>query len=496
MNNKVVLAFIIVLVAAFFLRASALDWETFGYGEIEVKQAAQEYAKGNFVDNVYIFDTPPVGKYLFALSIVFFGLSELSLRIIPLLFGMLSIIAVYLIARKFYSQNVALLSAVITSFSILHIQLSRYVQLETMLAFFYIMIVYFLWSASSRPRSWIFLAVFLGLSVAVKFTSLIMVVVILVYALYSKELRLSLRPVSIAMSGWLPKALVLSFLVFLLAWPFGLQTLPVDANVSVGVGGTATMREFHADVPIMVMSFFARISSSVDGGGGYPLIAEVPVVNYFVLYIAKESLLAVALLVAGAYFIFRHPKKPDALVLIMIAVFLLSLSFQRTLITYRHIVPLVPFFAIISSRWLETLKENRQLVMISAVAVALFAYALLSGPSYALSYNPLKEALAVPDSEFRFSEGMKETIGYLSENCSSAYASGFYRFMIEPYYANVTSSFAGQPCIVMGHIESDNPVQQYVESEGCALAHRSSAGSVSLVDVYSCSVPLSSSSAP
>src|SRR3989344_6060543 len=104
----------IILVTAFFLRFNDLSWETYGYGEVEIKQAADEYVKGNFVNNYYIFDTPPLGKYMFAMSIAIFWDSEFSMRIVPLIFGMLTIISVFYVTQKVYDIKISILATVIT----------------------------------------------------------------------------------------------------------------------------------------------------------------------------------------------------------------------------------------------------------------------------------------------------------------------------------------------------------------------------------------------
>src|SRR3989338_10432396 len=177
----------IVVIASFFLRFYDLSWETYGYGEIEIKQAADEYVKGNFVNNYYIFDTPPVGKYLFAMSTTLLGGSEFSLRIISLIFGMLTIIAMFFVTNKIYDSKISILATVITAFSILHIQFSRYAQLETMLSFFYVLIFYFSWKVFNNPGKYTayLLGISLGLSIAVKFTSVIILVAIIIYAIYA-----------------------------------------------------------------------------------------------------------------------------------------------------------------------------------------------------------------------------------------------------------------------------------------------------------------------
>ncbi|HLC77322.1 MAG TPA: glycosyltransferase family 39 protein [archaeon] len=474
----------IILVTAFFLRFNDLSWETYGYGEVEIKQAADEYVKGNFVNNFYIFDTPPLSKYMFALSIAIFGASESALRIVPLIFGMLTIVAIFLATRKMYNEKTALLASAITAFSILQIEFSRYAQLETMLSFFYVLTVYFLWGAvNNRKYAYVFFGLSLGLSIAIKFTSVIILVGALVYILYTKQVKFSIKPsFSISIKNWILKSLVIALAVFIVSWPFGFSQLYMSADISVNYGGQIREQHIEADAPIMLLSFARRIFSSVESDVVYPLAMKIPILNYFLLYAVRESLLFLALLVAGIYFAARKPLQQDRLIIIFIVTFLVLLSFQRTLISYRHIVPMVPLLAIISSRWLTKLSNSKQFVSISVIGLILLLYAALSGTSYSLSYNPLKNVLGVPDSEFRFSEGMRETIDYAKENCESVFTSDYYKFIMEPYYDKFSPS---AECAVKG-ISGTAMVDEYVVSHSCVISKTITKNSISLIEIYSC----------
>lgn len=479
-----IIAIIFILVAAFFLRFNNLSWETYGYGEVELKQAAEEYVKGNFVNNFYIFDTPPLSKYLFALSIAALGSSEFALRIISLIFGMLAILAVYLTVKRIYNTNTALFTSAVTAFSILQIEFSRYAQLETMLTLFYILIVYFLWSAvNEKKHAFIFLGISLGIALAIKFSSLIVLATVIIYAIYARQIRFSIRPnFSISVKNWLLKALIIALVVFAVSWPFGFSKLHTEADISVNYGVDVRVQHIESDIPTMLLSFSRRIFSSVDVYSSYPPIMAIPVLNYFLLFAIKESLLVLALLFIGLYFTIKNPLKQDALVITFILTFLLLMSFQKTFISYRHITPLVPFFGIIASRPIGRLKNSRQIIAIIAAALILFAYAAFSGPSYALSYNPLKNILGLPDSEFRFSEGMKETISYATQNCSSVFTSGYYKFMMEPYYKKFSLP---AECAVKG-ISGADVVDEYIGRHNCTLAKTVSTNSIKLVEIYSC----------
>src|SRR3989338_4476794 len=105
-SKKILPLLVLILVLGAFLRFQNLSWETYSYSEVEMKQAADEYAKGNFVNTYYIFDTPPLAKYIFA-AIVLAGDSEPNLRMVSALFGVLTIMAVFLLARKLYGPKLA-----------------------------------------------------------------------------------------------------------------------------------------------------------------------------------------------------------------------------------------------------------------------------------------------------------------------------------------------------------------------------------------------------
>lgn len=490
-EKKVAAALVLILLAAFALRMYNLTWETYGYGEIEIKEAAEAYAKGNFVNNYYLFDNPPLGKYLFAGSIMAFGESETAFRIVSLFFGMLTIAGIFLLTRKMYDSKMALLATSITAFSILQIQLSRYTQFETILSFLYVLIAYFLWQATHENKKYssIFLGVSIGLAIATKFTSIIVLVAVIVYALYIRHIKISVRPnFSINIRNWLIKSLIIALVVFLLAWPFGFSRLHTEANISVDYGGTIRSQQVDSNIPIILLSFSRRVFTSVSDSVQHPLAMEIPVLNYFLLYITKEILLILPLLAAGIYFAIKKPMKPDTLIAIFIITFLVLLSFQRTLISYRHIVPLVPFFSIFASRWLYAIKDNRKKILsIALVAMLLLIYAALSSPSYALSYSPLKNTFGITDSESRFSEGMNDTISYLHSNCSSVFASNFYRIMIENYYKNVTSSYdSSAECAVKGNTNDVFDVGRYLSLHNCTVSKTISKNSLDLVYIYSC----------
>lgn len=479
-------ALILILAGAVFLRANELDWETYGFGEIEKKDAV-EANRISFV-NYYLFDNPVFGEILFLLPLLFTSASEIAFRSVAFVFGILTVISVFILSRKLYGIKTALLASPITAFSILQIQFSRYAEWEIVLGFIFIWIAYFLLDAANgKKRSFAFLGAAIGIALSVKFTSIIIIASILAYAIYKRHIKASIKPnFRLEIDNWLLKSLIVAVVVFVLLWtPFGgFARLHTEVNISVDYGNEVRSQQIEADIPVILLSFTRRIFTSV--GDSTTGILSVPILNYILLYITHESLLMLPLLAAGIYFMIKKPAKPDVLILIFIITFFVLLSFQRTSISYRHVVPIVPFIAIAASRWIAHVK--RQHFFIGIVAILLFIQAWIAAPSYALYFNPLKEPFGVPDSEMRYNEGMKEAIEFLEAGCASTYASHYYRIMAEPYYQKIYSTppASEDVCVVKGSVNDKFDVDPYIKNNNCTLAKTVNKKNVKLIEIYKC----------
>lgn len=77
--------------------------------------------------------------YTQSLSSLIFGLNEFSLRLPSVLFNLASIVMIYLYGRSLFNPRVGLLSAVILTFSVWEIELSRYGRMYTGFQLFYLL---------------------------------------------------------------------------------------------------------------------------------------------------------------------------------------------------------------------------------------------------------------------------------------------------------------------------------------------------------------------
>ena len=123
----------------------------------------------------------PYGSFpLYALRLVQYassalpglGFDDLRLpgRVISALADVAAVGAVFLLGGRIYGRRVGLLAAALVSLAVIHIQLSHFYSVDTLLALFTVVALYFMYRVATggRPRDSIFAAAFVALGLATK----------------------------------------------------------------------------------------------------------------------------------------------------------------------------------------------------------------------------------------------------------------------------------------------------------------------------------------
>jgi len=146
----------LILLLGIFLRFYTIGDESFWLDETATATAIRDYdffeifsngfIRGNVTPEYFVGHNTDLPLYY---SILYFwtrlfGVSELSLRLLSALFGSLSILLVYFVARELTDNKVALLSSFIFSLSMLNIVYSQEARLYSLLTFIVLSSVYFL----------------------------------------------------------------------------------------------------------------------------------------------------------------------------------------------------------------------------------------------------------------------------------------------------------------------------------------------------------------
>ena len=148
----------------------------------------------NFINSgkLQIMDQDPIWFFLTDLSYKIFGISLFSARFLSIIFGALSIIALYLIVSLVYNKRLALIASIILTFSSFHILMSL-AEMDVAMTFFVLSSLFFFikYLKEKREIYAIFSYILLGIAILTKQIAIMflpaMLIVLVYYKLKNKE---------------------------------------------------------------------------------------------------------------------------------------------------------------------------------------------------------------------------------------------------------------------------------------------------------------------
>ena len=133
----------IILILAFVLRLVSIN-QSFWLDEATSATVVGDLSFGDIITKFSPADFHPPLYYLtLKLWSGFSGTSEISLRLLSVLFGTGTIFIVYLIAKNLFSKQVGVISSILLATSGLHIYYSQEARMYSMATFFTALACYF-----------------------------------------------------------------------------------------------------------------------------------------------------------------------------------------------------------------------------------------------------------------------------------------------------------------------------------------------------------------
>ncbi len=126
-------------------------------------------------------DHPPLVFWVQHIFIKILGENNFVFRLPSALLGILSVYLIYLIGRRLYSEKAGLISALLLAITVNHVFISRAGLQESYVIFFFLLTLYWFLKSLTDPRYFIVTGVALGLGVLTKYTTLIVVPIMLIY---------------------------------------------------------------------------------------------------------------------------------------------------------------------------------------------------------------------------------------------------------------------------------------------------------------------------
>lgn len=234
---------------------------------------------------------PPL-SYILSHFWIKFGNSEIWLRLLPVLFGTAAIFVTYLIARKLFSEKVALTSALLISIAPYHIYYSQEFRMYSMVTFFISLTIYYflkLLDKQSKLNSALFITSSL-LAIYTHYLGGIIFLPLLIYILlfhkkFIKKFLSYLLLIVIGFSVWLPmlyQQLTLGVKAdsYLPGWTQMLSLAPYKAVPLLFIKFIIGRIDFDNN---LIYKIIILISFSIFGLAVYPLIKKIK--NHSLIFI-------------------------------------------------------------------------------------------------------------------------------------------------------------------------------------------------------------------
>lgn len=139
----------------------------------------------------------PTGVIFYYLSSIIFGISDFSIRLVPIVFNFLSICLIYKTSYEFFNKKTAMIALFLSFFTFFPYFMSTLAEFDgAMMAFFSLLSFYSLHSFLKSNNKILFLIFLIssGILVSLKLKSLIMIVPMMItIVLYTKDVKKTLR---------------------------------------------------------------------------------------------------------------------------------------------------------------------------------------------------------------------------------------------------------------------------------------------------------------
>ena len=260
--------------------------------------------------------------YLSAISAKIFGLNEFAIRFPSVIFGVLTIWAVYLLGKELFSKNVGLVAALFTTFLKIEILWSRQARPYQALQFFFVLGAWFAYKLTKEEKfNWRY---FLGFLACGIFASLMHGLGLVIF-----------------FNGFL------YLLLFCFPW-FKRQVIVVREKSSVF---------FWIAISFLVFSFFVYSFRS-STFGAISNLGEIKNLFYYRVFLWHNYSLLVFLAVVGGLGLLARKKKEWQILVLFLAVqgIIVSFFLGQPFVRYFYIV--FPFLVLLSAVGLVEISQR------------------------------------------------------------------------------------------------------------------------------------------
>lgn len=201
-QKKTLILFFIIFVSLFFrsrnLAASdvitdesSLGFRALGLMDFDAaKNQPTPWEKYNITPfwlRLSFHDHPPLFFWIQNLSLKIFGENTLALRLPSALLGTMSVLLIYFITKKITNEFLAIIISLFASTNPYLVWVSRLGLQESTTIFFMLLAIFFFLHSEKNQKNYFFFGISLGLAVLTKYTSFILLPLILTYIYFNRD---------------------------------------------------------------------------------------------------------------------------------------------------------------------------------------------------------------------------------------------------------------------------------------------------------------------
>ena len=440
-----VASLVLIVALGFGLRVRGLDRAGFNEDEVQKVDAARAYLRGDFSRNL---EHPMFMKSLIAISLAAAGVwnrgpgrsrpvsDEFAVRLPNVIFGALTAVVIFGVAREFFSLQIALLSALLWSSGTIAIMDNRLAKEDTLLVFFTWLGYYFYIRAKKASLAhvqdhlisygkWYAAAgASFGLMLASKYFPHYLGLIFLFYFLPANRKTyppFRRRDYLFLFGTFAP--------VFLIADPVILAPGTIKYFLHYAAEGTMTHHGY-----LVMGHFYFDDPAHLRGG--------MPIYFYLLMLAIKTPIPVLLALAVGVVEIIRRRKEPGASFVILMSLLwivpfsLLSAKWLRWMLSWMPTIYILSAIGLVKMfSWMRSLAEagHSRLFIPASNALACLIFLVLpiwtaakAGPFYSLYLNPLgrgRTGYYFPHEEFS-DAGLRPTIFKICKEAAAGSALG------------------------------------------------------------------------
>jgi len=340
--------FLVVIIAlAFLSRVIAIGEPAFYYDEASHALRTGLILEGNSTWQI-MAHYPPLSLWINAISALLLGINEFSLRLVAAIFGTLTVILVFFLAKRWYTTKEAILASTLIAILPLHVIFSRFAFVDVVATFFIVFAIYLV----EQKKHFVLSGIVFGMAFLTKYSTLLLWLLYWAY-IFSHKLFEDKKS-----KGYYKEKLS----------SFVLTNLASFTVVILSTG--------FKFVNLFYLAYGVVYSAIIQTVSGY----DTPLFLLIALFDSLSPLLYACTLLSFIYLLAFDRERRSTKLLLFLNLSFLVIAVLQARTSLRHLVIITPFLVIVLARFLTLVLQSKKIKR--SLAFAVFALIISSAAAW------------------------------------------------------------------------------------------------------------------